>query len=240
MTEYRDPTSGGTGAAADQARDEARRVGDHAAGAAQDVADSARQEARQVAGEATDQIRALYDNALHEAMGHAATQQEKLAGQSRMVTDDLHRISRGERPESDLVNQLLSTVTARVEKFTTELESKEPADLLRDVRRFAARRPGAFLAVAAGIGLVAGRLTRGLSGSEDERDFDGRYRVPSAPGAYGPPPTSGPGAPSADEGPDVLSGDPVVGEGPQGAHARDPFSDPFTDPFGADLPEERR
>ena len=141
MTEYRSPTSHRAG----DTKGDASEVADHAKGAAQDVADSARREAKQVAGEATDQIRALYDNAMHEAMGHASTQQEKLAGQSRLVTDDLHRISRGEKPESDLVNQLLSNVTQRVEKFTTDLETKQPADLLRDVRRFAAvarRLPG--------------------------------------------------------------------------------------------------
>ena len=115
MTDYRDPT------ASDQARDEAHRVADNARHAAEDVAGSAKREARQVAGEATDQIRALYDNALHEAMGHASAQQEKLAGQSRLVSDDLQRISRGERPESDLVNQVLGTVSSRVEKFTTDI-----------------------------------------------------------------------------------------------------------------------
>ena len=242
MTDYRDPT------ASDQARDEAHRVADNARHAAEDVAGSAKREARQVAGEATDQIRALYDNALHEAMGHASTQQEKLAGQSRLVSDDLQRISRGERPESDLVNQVLGTVSSRVEKFTTDLETKSPEDLLRDVRRFAARRPGTFLAVAAGVGLVAGRLTRGLRDREDEHEFDGRYRVPSAPGAYGPPAT--PGAPQQTttpypEGPHPIDPDPgssvdqvPATSGPAVDRLHDtPSRDPFTD---VDLPEERR
>lgn len=163
----------------------------HAKDAAQDVAGTAREEARRVTGEATDQVRSLLTSARDEAFGHASTQQQKLAGHSRLVSDDLRRISRGEAPQSDLVSQLLSTVTTRVESFTTALETREPADLLRDARRFAARRPGAFLAAAAGLGLLAGRLTRGLSDGDDEHELDGRYRVPSAPGAYGPPPTPG-------------------------------------------------
>lgn len=176
----------------DAAKDEAAQVADQAKGAAKDVGDSARREARQVTGEATDQIRSLVNSARDEAFGHASTQQEKLAGHSRIVSDDLQRISRGEPPQSDLVSQLLSTVTTRVESFTTALETREPADLLRDVRRFAARRPGAFLAAAAGIGLLAGRLTRGLGDGDDESEVDGRYRIPSGPGAYGPPATTGP------------------------------------------------
>lgn len=234
MTEYRNPTSHRAG----DTKGDASEVADHAKGAAQDVADSARREAKQVAGEATDQIRALYDNAMHEAMGHASTQQEKLAGQSRLVTDDLHRISRGEKPESDLVNQLLSNVTQRVEKFTTDLETKEPADLLRDVRRFAARRPAAFLAAAAGIGLVAGRLTRSLG--EDarddhrEHDFDGRYRVPSAPGSYGPPATPGETAEGLTPTPDPVTD---FDRFPETTTTADPIHDPLNDPF---TPEERR
>lgn len=240
----------------DVAKGEAARVAEHAKGAAGDVADSARQEARQVTDEATDQIRSLFNSARDEAMGHASTQQEKLAGQSRIVSDDLQRISRGEPPQSDLVSQLLSTVTTRVESFTTALENKEPADLLRDVRRFAARRPGAFLAAAAGIGLLAGRLTRGLGDGEDEHELDGRYRGPSGPGAYGPPPTTGSAqrpAPEFGEFPDTA--DPIGTTGTlrpsdatgltgaagtlpgEGFADVDPTRDPFT---GFEHPEDRR
>lgn len=233
----------------DAAKDEAARVADHAKGAAHDVADSARREARQVTGEATDQIRSLLHSARDEAFVHASTQQNKLAGHSRTVSDDLQRISRGEAPQSDLVSQLLSTVTTRVESFTSALETKEPADLLRDARRFAARRPVAFLAAAAGVGLLAGRLTRGLSDSEDEHEFDGRYRVPSAPGAYGPPSTTGAqgfaaaepaGQPAAEFGeyPDTAVTPAHSGSLPgEGFADPDPIRDPFT---GFERPEDRR
>jgi hypothetical protein len=235
----------------DAAKDETARVAGHAKDAAQEVADSAREEARRVTGEATDQVRSLLTSARDEAFGHASTQQQKLAGHSRIVSDDLQRISRGEAPQSDLVNQLLSTVTTRVESFTTALETREPADLLRDVRRFAARRPGAFLAAAAGIGLLAGRLTRGLGDSDDEHEFDGRYRIPSAAGAYGPPPTPGT---RDDTGPEVTGGPaPEFGGYPDTTVAPDPTShtgtlpregfaatDPTRDPLtGFERPEDR-
>lgn len=114
----------------------------------------------------------------YRSIATASTQQGRLAEQSRTVTDDIHRISRGERPESDLVNGFVSMVAQRAEEFTSQLENKEPADLLKDVRRFAARRPGAFLAIAAGIGLAAGRLTRGLTDSDDT----GTDSAPGSPG----------------------------------------------------------
>lgn len=227
----------------DAAKDEAARVADHAKGAAQDVAGSATREARQVAGEATDQIRSLVSSARDEAYVQAAGQQEKLAGQSRIVSDDLQRLSRGERPQSDLVNQGLSIVSQRVEEFTTRLESKEPAELVQDVRRFAARRPLAFLAAAAGIGLVAGRLTRGLSDGDDEHSAAGQYRIPSAPGAYGPPSTNptpavADGGPGFDETPEFTATGQHFGRLPgEDVPDVDPARDPFT---GFEHPEDRR
>ena len=65
------------------------------------------------------------------------------------------------------------------------------ADLLDDVRRFAARRPGMFLAIAAGVGVVAGRLTRGLAADDNDRPSTARRDVPPPPADYQfQPPTS--------------------------------------------------
>ena len=186
-----------TGSAQDAARQEAAQVRDKAQGAAQDVADTAREEVRQVTAEATDQFRSLASSAQDEFYSQAATQQKRLAEQSRTVTDDLHRLARGERPESPMVNQIVSMLAERAEKFTTELDTKQPAELLDDVRRFAARRPGTFLAIAAGVGLVAGRLTRGLSDSEEGKPGAGAVAAPTeAPQpTITPPPVAPPHTP---------------------------------------------
>lgn len=152
----------------DAAQQEAEQVKEKTRGAAEQVAGTAQQEASHVKDEAMAQARSLTDSALDEINSQASTQQKRLAEQSRTVTDDLQRLARGERAESDLVNQFISMAADRAQKFTTQLENKEPADLLKDVRRFAARRPGAFLAIAAGVGLAAGRFTRGLSDKDDD------------------------------------------------------------------------
>jgi len=120
-----------------------------------------------------------------EGNAQASNQQQRLAEQSRTVTNDLQRISRGERPESDMVNRAVSTVAERAEAFTRHLETKEPSDLLSDVSRFASRRPGTFLALAAGVGLLAGRLTRGMRDAEADQQSSSRQRTPqSEPGQY--------------------------------------------------------
>lgn len=161
------------------AKEEATHVKDKAFDAAGQVADTAKEEAANVKDEAMKQARSLTDSTLEEVNTQAATQQKRIAEQSRTITDDLSRLARGERAESDMVNQFISMAADRAQQFTTQLENKEPKELLNDVRRFAARRPGTFLAIAAGIGIVAGRFTRGLS----DRDDDTPATAPSQPTA---------------------------------------------------------
>lgn len=159
------------------AKEEAANVKDKAFDAAGQVAGTAKEEAANVKDEAMKQARSLTDSTLEEVNTQASTQQKRIAEQSRTITDDLSRLARGERAESDMVNQFISMAADRAQQFTTQLENKEPKELLNDVRRFAARRPGTFLAIAAGIGIVAGRFTRGLS----DRDDDTPSTTPSQP-----------------------------------------------------------
>lgn len=42
------------------------------------------------------------------------------------------------------------------------LEDREPGHLVQELQSFARQRPGTFLLAAAGAGLLAGRLTRGV------------------------------------------------------------------------------
>ena len=165
------------------AKHEAGRLGSEAQGAARDVAGTVKDEALHVKDEAVGQARNLAESAKQEASSQLSTQKDRLAVQSRGISDDLERISRGERPESDLVNQAVAMLSDRARRVTAQLESKEPMDLLEDVRRFAARRPVAFLAIAAGVGLLAGRLTRGLKDAhcDDSRDRPASAATPHPP-----------------------------------------------------------
>ncbi|MCY1158983.1 MAG: hypothetical protein MOP51_2007 [Citricoccus sp.] len=181
------------------AKHEAGRLGTDAQHAARDVAGTAKDEALHVKDEAVGQARSLAESARQEASSQLSTQKDRLAVQSRGISEDLERISRGERPESDLVNQAVTMLSDRARRVTHQLESKEPMDLLDDMRRFAARRPGTFLAIAAGIGLVAGRLTRGLKDAHDDDDARAHRFTGQAPPLPSQPPTV-----TGVETPDVL------------------------------------
>lgn len=210
--------------AQDAARQQADQVSDRAQDAAQQMAGSAREEVGQVKDEALHQFRSLTDSTKEEAFSQAATQQERLAKQSRSVTDDLQRLARGERPESDLVNQALTEVATRAQQITRSLETKEPRDLLEDARRFAARRPGTFLAISAGVGVALGRVTRGLT------DNDDTTRSATAPARPSPAqPMPAPPEPTLE----TPSG---YGADPLGDPYTDPYSDPLTGETPGDLP----
>ena len=49
------------------------------------------------------------------------------------------------------------------------LENRDPGSLLEEVKSFARQRPGTFLLVAAGAGLLAGRLGRSLQAGAPDR-----------------------------------------------------------------------
>src|SRR4029077_10670527 len=48
------------------------------------------------------------------------------------------------------------------------LADRDPGALLDEVRSFARRKPGTYLAIALGAGVLAGRLTRGLTAPADD------------------------------------------------------------------------
>lgn len=150
------------------ASQEADRVKEQTRSAAEDLGKSTKEQARNVKGEAVDQARSLASSVSDELSSQASNQQQRLASQSRVISDDLQRVARAERPESDTVNQLISQAADQAQRVTDHLESREPRELLDDVSRFASRRPGLFLAIAVGAGVVAGRLTRGLADHDDE------------------------------------------------------------------------
>jgi hypothetical protein len=70
------------------------------------------------------------------------------------------------------MTDLAYEASRRVGGMSHWLDNHEPADLLDEVKRFARRRPVAFLALAAAAGVVAGRVTRGAVAANTSVDSD--------------------------------------------------------------------
>lgn len=168
----------GTDPASGTARHEAGEVADTAKDAGAQVVQSAKEQVGEVTKEAGRQARDLLDELRIEATDQAAIQQQRAAGGLRSLADELSgmaRRSEQDGPATDLARQ----AAGRLEDVAQWLEHRNPGDVLDEVRSFARRRPGAYLALAAGAGLLAGRLTRGLV-AHDDTPRDDAVRHPRA------------------------------------------------------------
>lgn len=151
------PDQGGTSGVA---REQASKVAGSAGSAAGQIAQTSAEQAKQVVGEAKSQARNLVGEARGQVSEQVTTQRDRLVTGLQSVGQEIEQMAAGgggSGPATDLARQLAE----RVRSSASYLESRQPADLLEDVRSFARRRSGAFLVSAALAGVAAGRLTRG-------------------------------------------------------------------------------
>ena len=137
--------------------------------AASDVASTAQQEATQVAREAKDQVRELWGRTRSDLTDQAATQQTRVAGGLRELSDQLGSMA-GAADQDGMARGLVEDVARRADEAARWLDQRDPGSLLEEARSFARQRPGTFLAIAAGVGVLAGRLSRSLI--DESRDSD--------------------------------------------------------------------
>ncbi|MEV7647147.1 hypothetical protein [Arthrobacter sp. NPDC089319] len=144
------------------AKTEAKEVGREGVEAGQHVAQTAKGEAKQVAHEAKEKARDLMSELGDDVRGQAHTQQQRVASGLRSIGEELSSMARNS-DQSGTATHLVSRAADRADSVAHWLENRDPGSLLDEVKRFARQRPGAFLAIAAGAGVLAGRLTKGLT-----------------------------------------------------------------------------
>lgn len=166
--------------------DRAQAVGQDSKQAAQAVASTAGEEAKRTTREAKEQARQLWSQTRSDLTEQASAQQTKAASSLRQLAEQLESMA-GSAEQDGPARGLVEDVARRAGDAASWLDQRDPGSLLDEARDFARRRPGTFLAVAAGIGVIAGRLSRGLV--DEARDSDdstgaGGYGTTSG-GAYG-------------------------------------------------------
>jgi hypothetical protein len=171
------------GATKDAAKDEAQATGTQAKEGAKHLVDVGKGEAANVAAEAGHQVRQLFQQSRSELVDQSTQQQKRIAEGLRSLGEELSGMARGSEQQgvaSDLANQ----ASQRVNDVAGWLENREPGALVDELKSFARRRPGAFLAGAAVLGLVGGRLSRGLVADHQEQSESGAEHVTGGT-AYG-------------------------------------------------------
>ena len=159
--------------AASTAQEEGRNVAGVATEEAQKVASETAQQAKNLIGDAVSQVS-------EQAGEQARTQQDRVVALLQGFGDDLGAMS-AEAGSDSIATQAAREVAERARTLAQHLESREPGELLDDVRDFARRRPGTFLLGALVAGVVAGRVLRGAK----ESPATGSSQGPE----YGTPPT---------------------------------------------------
>lgn len=190
-------SSGQESSTAQTAKDQAASVAHGAVESGATLAGQAKAEAGEVGREAGRQVKDVLDRGRSEISEQASTQQQKLAQSVRAFGSELGTMA-GAASEPGLASDLVHQVAGRADSVASWLEDREPGDLLTEVTTFARTRPGTFLAVAVGAGLVAGRLTRGVKDapSDTGTTAGGAHRAPgaastSSAGVPAPLPTQG-------------------------------------------------
>jgi hypothetical protein len=181
----------------DQAADLGRstmQAGEHAVGVAQE-------QASVVAAEAGLQGKDLLRQAQEELGAQAAQGQQRLAAELLSLGDELSSLADGSS-QRGMAADLALQAAARARGAGQWLSGRSPAQVVNEGQSFARRRPGAFLALAVGAGLVAGRLTRGIKAAHDDPEAPPAASPSTQPGssdqwgqpagetAYAPEPTA--------------------------------------------------
>jgi hypothetical protein len=151
---------------ADVAKDQAAQVSQGAVEAGQHVVDVAKDRVATVADEAGRQAKDLLAQAREELSQQAGQQQLRIAEGLRALGEELQAMTRHDGP-SGVATDLAQQGARKSHDVASWLERREPGHVVADVKRFAQQRPGSFLLLAAGLGLAAGRLTRGVKDAGD-------------------------------------------------------------------------
>jgi hypothetical protein len=106
---------------------------------------------KRVASEAADSLRALADQ----------------LDDMRSTTDD-----------SGIAPEMMRHVAGQVRSAVSWLDDRRPGELVEQVRGFARRKPGMFLAGAALAGVLVGRLTRGVVSAQSDEPEEDKKAVP--------------------------------------------------------------
>ena len=149
-------TAGQSPTAGDRAAD----VKDTSVAAGQHVADVTKEEIHKVGSETKKQAKDLYRETQTELADQAAAQQKRVASGIRSLADEIGAMA-GTSENRGVATDLAEQAATRATGIADWLDQRDPGSLLSEVKTYARRKPGTFIAIAAVAGVLAGRLTRG-------------------------------------------------------------------------------
>ncbi|MET9929315.1 MULTISPECIES: hypothetical protein [unclassified Streptomyces] len=132
---------------------------------ATDVVGTAKDQAANTVNEATAQARDVLSELRDQLQEQSRAQAGQLASNVRRLADELHDMSNSGKPDST-ATAAVRQVADGGRKVASRLENRGPEGIVEDLRGFARRKPGLFLAGAALAGFAAARLGKGMAAAE--------------------------------------------------------------------------
>ena len=175
------------GSTTQTAKDQAAGVAQSAAQSSSHMVDEAKAQAGEVGREAGRQAKGVLDQSRTQITQQASEQQRKAAGGLRSFSSELSTMAQASS-QPGMATDVVRQVATRADSLASWLDEREPGALVDEVKTFARNNPGTFLLIAAGTGLLAGRLTRGIKDASGGQSSGGAaHRAPGAPstGGYG-------------------------------------------------------
>lgn len=176
------PVQEGDGPTTEVATQQAAEVADTAKQAGAQVAGTVKEQAGQVTAEAKNQAKQLLAQAQSELSEQAASTQQRVSDGLQALADELAGMARNSEQDG-VATDLARQAADKARQAAGWLADRDPGSLLDEVRTFARKKPGTYLAIALGAGVLAGRLTRGLTAPTDND-------TPDHPDTHGAPGTS--------------------------------------------------
>src|SRR6476661_6031514 len=161
------PAQNGDGSTTEVAKAQAGEVADTAKQAGAQVAGTVKEQAGQVTAEAKNQAKQLLSQAQSELSEQAANTQQRVSDGLHALADELTGMARNSEQDG-VATDLARQAADKARQTAGWLADRDPGSLLDEVRSFARRKPGTYLALAVGAGVLAGRLTRGLTAPTDD------------------------------------------------------------------------
>ena len=133
-----------------------------------EVAQEAGAQAREVASKAKDQARGLVDQATSELRTRASEQAERAAAGLEQLASRVQALVAGRPEDAGPLRDYAVQLGERTQRAAEQLRTRGVDGVLGDVRSFARRRPGAFLAGAAATGFMIGRVVKAQRANSSE------------------------------------------------------------------------
>jgi hypothetical protein len=193
------------------ARDRAGGISEVTSEQARQLAGTSLEQVKQAGSSVVDQASGLLDDARGQVRTQLETQGTHLADGLSRLSQQTKALIDGRAEESGPLAGYAETVVSSLDRWAEQVRQRGVYGLADDLQDFARRRPGAFLAGAGALGVVAGRLLRAGAGqaAAGQQQASLRWQEPAgaggapqgdlararrnaSPGSYGIEPTPGP------------------------------------------------